>query len=1361
MSNLIKKLVAVLTGLTVVVMSFPMMTVSSVNAMTAEELQAQIAQLQQQLAQLQSQLSSLQGGTTGGAIAGIPAGFTFTKSLSLGSKGDDVKYLQIVLNSDSDTQLAASGVGSSGNETTYFGPLTKAAVIKFQEKYADEVLAPIGLSKGTGFVGSKTIAKLNALLSASAGTTGGETAEYGTAFTFTLSGAPVAGDYVYITLTDAENVVKCSADVLSAPAGVTLDGLTDTLTTKFNNCANFSASSEGNVITVVTTGTACKPKVDVDNKSGSTLNIVGAITEAAGSETGGETGATTPVAAGLTVGLASNTPASTLLIDTQSLADIVKFTFVNGDASDVKVTQLKVKRTGISSDTNLPNLYLYDGSTRLTDNTSLVNHYALFNNPDGLFVIPAGGSKTITVKADVSGSSGIVALEIESASDIVSDASAVNGTFPISGNSMTMTSAPANLATVSLGAVGSDLGPVDPGTNGFAVWQNTITVTQDAQFKYIRLREIGSITKTDLQNFRLYIDDSQVGSAVEMDNSYYVTFDTTDSPVALESGEHTIVVKADVIDGSTRSFSFSLRRASDMIITDSQYNVNVAASGTLPSTVDPSIVISAGRLTVALASDSPSESVIKGTKAAVLAKYTLKAYGEKVKVESLKFNWDSSTAAPVPLTNVKLYAGDTLIGNIVPTLYEKDDSTSGHTPTSADYNLGSSLIVTPGAPVTLAIKADVPKTGTVPDDITVKMIEGSGNAQALTSLGSISVPATDKPANQLDVKTGSLVISKNSAYGNQNTVKGTTGVKIGSFILTPSDEAIHVTKFKVRLTWSDTGSATTAIANAFSNLYVKYGSSQTEPKDPVKTTNEFAVDTTLSGSQMVVEVYADVNNVNGVDTDDSIEAGLQVTYTKPSSGTVLQYYPSNTTYVDGQTITVKAGSLSVSLSPSTPEAGIVVATKTDVPVATYKFTASNANVTLKDITLKLVDPTYVSNIKDVKLSAGGVTSPAVYLVLADYTTGTATSSGAHIKVGTTTAATFSVDDKIVVTYGTNSTTTQITGFATTSDAGDSLVVNPVITGVSNGTQVTIKSYGVTFPGVNLTVSKDTPLEVSVLVDLNNVTTDGTDGANVQIALAHCKYNVGGQDKTLLAKSPQAFTGLHAKAMTVYRTVPTVTLASDSPSGAGTLAAGAKTTVAKINISADSAYEVKVNYIQFTPTLSKDAGVGDGIYVYDGTTLKGSALNQGETLASISTTTAGSDITVADSSIYQIGELLDFDLATDTDVQDAEITAIPSSTAIRVSKAIDTPSGAQSCTIKAAGYTSGHAYKVALTNAVISAGGSKTYTVKADLTGLTNTTDYARFDIAAAGDFNWDDGTTHSIDGTSISTIPLTGGTLRP
>jgi peptidoglycan hydrolase-like protein with peptidoglycan-binding domain len=45
-----------------------------------------------------------------------------------------------------------------------FSEATKSAVIRFQEKYAAEILAPFGLEKGTGFVGQRTRAKINQLL---------------------------------------------------------------------------------------------------------------------------------------------------------------------------------------------------------------------------------------------------------------------------------------------------------------------------------------------------------------------------------------------------------------------------------------------------------------------------------------------------------------------------------------------------------------------------------------------------------------------------------------------------------------------------------------------------------------------------------------------------------------------------------------------------------------------------------------------------------------------------------------------------------------------------------------------------------------------------------------------------------------------------------------------------------------------------------------------------------------------------------------------------------------------------------------------------------------------------------------------
>ncbi|MDO8633198.1 MAG: peptide ABC transporter substrate-binding protein [bacterium] len=78
------------------------------------------------------------------------------KDLQIGNKGEEVTKLQQCLAKDKE-------VYPDGTVSGTFGPSTRQAVIKFQEKYADEVLTPIGLTAGTGKAGQGTRDVLNRL----------------------------------------------------------------------------------------------------------------------------------------------------------------------------------------------------------------------------------------------------------------------------------------------------------------------------------------------------------------------------------------------------------------------------------------------------------------------------------------------------------------------------------------------------------------------------------------------------------------------------------------------------------------------------------------------------------------------------------------------------------------------------------------------------------------------------------------------------------------------------------------------------------------------------------------------------------------------------------------------------------------------------------------------------------------------------------------------------------------------------------------------------------------------------------------------------------------------------------------------
>ena len=80
--------------------------------------------------------------------------FTFKSRLTTGLKSKEVEELQKCLSQDPE-------IYPEGEITGYFGQKTKEAVIKFQEKYKEDILEPWGYEKGTGTVGKTTREKLN------------------------------------------------------------------------------------------------------------------------------------------------------------------------------------------------------------------------------------------------------------------------------------------------------------------------------------------------------------------------------------------------------------------------------------------------------------------------------------------------------------------------------------------------------------------------------------------------------------------------------------------------------------------------------------------------------------------------------------------------------------------------------------------------------------------------------------------------------------------------------------------------------------------------------------------------------------------------------------------------------------------------------------------------------------------------------------------------------------------------------------------------------------------------------------------------------------------------------------------------
>lgn len=822
MSNTFKKVAAI--GVSIATTTWLSGAVLVASAQTPS-----IQDLLNQIAALQAQILALQGSGSQGVISA-----NFTQDLTLGSTGNEVKSLQQLLNSKGFT-VASSGAGSPGNESTYFGSLTQAALAKYQ--------ASVGITPSVGYFGPKSRAYVNSLAAGTGGTGGG--------------------------------------------------------------------------IIIPSTG-------------------------------------------GLSVSMASDNPVSqTVPVGTSEIVPVLRLNFTAG--GNVTVTGLNVVRSGLSSDSDLSNVYLMDGDTVLATNLGTNNGVINFSNSAGLFSINANTTKKVTVAVSLATAAAqhTMNFSVTSASAVISNATAVSGSFPVTGNTMTAASV-TNLGGVQL--TNASAAQTSPGlsinagqTNALIGQINVVAQNQAMQIKSIKLTNTGSISTSDVSNIKLYNGSTLVQTIAGLGSDNTVTFNLSANPLQLASGQTAILyVYADVNSGVNRNFQLSIQRSYDVIAYDMMYGVGVLpslASGSYP--VKTSYVsIQVGLLTVNRSATAPTGYIVPGSTNFTIAKLDFKAAGEAVRITSL--NVALTAATTTGITNLKVIDDQgQQIGTTQSTL---TSATVAYT--SLNYVIQANTTRT----VSIIVDTASTVTGTIAGAINTVVGEGYTSLAAVTSGGA--------SGNTLSTSATALAGYLNSALGSVSVVAGKADTKVASFSLV-AGAASGVKVSNITLT-SNAAASTTL---SFQNLRVMSGSTQigqTQSVIAAGTDYNFTASTPLSistGGQLILDVYADVRT-GAVFTASSVVSmkASGVTATVDATSQAVSSVPSGT--IAGQLLSVvNAGTITYAAYNMPVGAQIGMGT-TAVKLATYQFTGSaNESVVLTNVYLRATSTTGVA-FTNVRLMSG-------------------------------------------------------------------------------------------------------------------------------------------------------------------------------------------------------------------------------------------------------------------------------------------------------------------------------------------------------------------------------------------------------
>lgn len=880
------KIVKFLVGLTVIGVSVILLT-STVPAeaqgQTTTALQTQINEIARQIAQLQIQLQAMQtGGQTN--ISGIPAGFSFDKNLSLGSRGDDVRYLQIVLNSDPATQLTASGAGSKGNETTFFGPLTKTAVIKFQEKYAAEILAPFSLNKGTGFVGAATRAKLNKIIQPQP-----------------TQPTPTQPTQPTPTPTPAQ------------PAQPTPTQPTQPEPPDNSTPPQPSPGITGNILNV---SAASDSPPDSNIAAGANANFLKLILSA-------------------------------------------------GD-SDVKLKQIVITRSGLSSNLDVKNITITDEQgVKITPSANLGSDSKIqlgFNSP---VIIPAKTTKTVFVRAGISPDVATVRtiiLSIQSPEDVITEKAQVTGKFPIKSGVFSVYNVKiGGVQVVNDGTVVDarpDVGDTDVVLNQFKV---IVDATESVTIEQIRALKDGSSIKSSTQNIKLIdLSRNQVIGATEWNNEGKAVWSNLNL-VIQKGGTKRFRITADISSGSGLTVNADITDGDDVLIT---VKGNSYGFYLTPTVVEPwngkganDQSIQAGSLSVQKSLLTPPVGKITQSSKQNLAAFDFVATGEPIRIKSLKLSFDLENITTSQVNNITLYdkQGSLVAG-------PKNITAEVYAPNTTSYEgtvVFNEIITLPVGVTSYFVYADIsasaPNGSAVyvgiakpVNDITATGTKTNRSVSAELNVDEVNANQQTVSAGMLEVTTLIQPASASVAKGAQKFLWATAALSANN-----SGEDVLITEITVKNTtgnsantanlvnielWAGLTNEASARGDAFETKIVKQA--KTFPASASEAALTFTLSPALTvskGSFVKIAVLGDVStnaladSTYTVKVDNAVSQGI-------STGNPITPTLSGT----GQQMTVKTGgTLTLSVDSASPDSKIVLAGSSKETVAIFRLSANN------------------------------------------------------------------------------------------------------------------------------------------------------------------------------------------------------------------------------------------------------------------------------------------------------------------------------------------------------------------------------------------------------------------------------------